>query len=266
MLPPPMNLWWYRTFPRLTFHARKLVGASYEREMQLLEALCDPQKTGIDVGAKVGMYTFRIRDRSSDVIAFEPIPVFQNYLRAVFDGKRGRIEPYALSSEKGSAVLRLPFDGGGGPQFGRSTIEASNQLQVKEVARTEELQIETRRLDDYELPSLGFIKIDVEGHELSVLAGAEKTIAKHRPNLLIECNDDHQPGGVKKLAEWFAAHEYDAYFMFVRDILPMSAYNRSAHWDTNGVENFIGIHRSHPEVLDRLKAVAAKTSLKQRAV
>src|SRR4051812_36698061 len=105
-----MNLWWYRNFPRLTFHARKLVGASYEREMQLLDVLCDPSATGIDVGAKVGMYTYRIRDRSSDVIAFEPIPVLNEYLRASFRGSRARVEPFALSSKCGETVIRMPYN------------------------------------------------------------------------------------------------------------------------------------------------------------
>ena len=30
-----------------------------------------------------------------------------------------------------------------------------------------------KRLDDFDLPPVGFIKIDVEGHEESVLHGAE---------------------------------------------------------------------------------------------
>jgi hypothetical protein len=32
----------------------------------------------------------------------------------------------------------------------------------------------------------GFIKIDVEGHELSVLKGAAQTLRRHRPSLMIE--------------------------------------------------------------------------------
>jgi len=39
------------------------------------------------------------------------------------------------------------------------------------------------------------VKIDVEGHELSVLRGAEKTIKKHKPVILIEIHDftdDHE--------------------------------------------------------------------------
>lgn len=48
--------------------------------------------------------------------------------------------------------------------------------------------IEVIRLDDYKLVRLDFMKIDCEGHELEVLKGAEKTIEKFRPKMLIEIN------------------------------------------------------------------------------
>ncbi len=249
-----MQPFWYRTFPRLTFHARRAVGANYEREMELLGALCDRTRTGIDVGAKVGMYTYRIRAHSSDVIAFEPIPLFNRMLKAVFEGKRGRIEPVAVSSCRGKAVLRMPYDGHGSPQFGRSTIDPGNTLQHEMVARTEELEVETRPLDDYKLDRVGFIKIDVEGHEVPVLEGATNTITANKPNLLIECNDDHQANGRAKLASWLCAHDYDAVFVAGRELLPIDAYVRDQHWREHTIENFICSHRSRPEVREQLAA------------
>jgi hypothetical protein len=41
-------------------------------------------------------------------------------------------------------------------------------------------------LDDYALPSLRLLKIDVEGMETDVLGGAVQTINKHRPILYVE--------------------------------------------------------------------------------
>ncbi len=249
-----MHTWWYRTFPRLTFLARRIAGANYEREMELLDVLCDPTRTGIDIGAKVGMYTYRIRAHSSDVIAFEPIPLFHNMLKAVFEGKRGHIEPVAASSTHGKAVLRMPFDQTDSPQFGRSTIDQGNALTHHQVARTEELEVETRTIDEYKIPNVGFIKIDVEGHEVSVLDGAAQTIDAHKPNLLIECNDDHQENGRAKLADWLRARGYDAVFVVGRDLVSIDKYDRAEHWDKHTIENFICIHSSRPEVRERLEA------------
>jgi FkbM family methyltransferase len=242
----------YRRLPRLVFLMRRLSRANYEREMELLDLLCDRQRPGIDVGAKVGMYTYRIRAHSSEVIAFEPIPMFNRILRTVFAGKRGRVEPYAVSDRRGTAKLRLPYGHDGSRKYGRATIDPDNRFDPEVIARTEEIEVETRRIDDYELPDVGFIKIDVEGHELAVLGGAEATLARHKPNLLIECNDEHQSDAVKRLSEWLDIHEYSAVFLDDRALRPINEYERDVHWIKHEIENFIAIHRKRPDVLERL--------------
>jgi FkbM family methyltransferase len=220
--------------------------------MELLDLLCEPNRASLDIGAKVGMYTYRIRAHSSEVIAFEPVPMFNRVLRAVFEGKRVRIEPFAVSDRRGRAKLRLPYGHDGSRKYGRSTIDPANQFDPEIVARVDEIEVETRRIDDYDLADLGFIKIDVEGHELAVLAGAEATLARHIPNLLIECNDEHQPDAVKRLGAWLDAHGYNARFVDDGELRPIDEYERDVHWMKRGIENFIAIHRSRPEVLDRL--------------
>ena len=249
----------YRHTPRLVFTLRKLARANYEREMELLDALCDRTATGVDIGAKVGMYTYRIRAHSSDVVAFEPIPLFNHMLRAVFQGKRGRIEPYAVSRCAGTAKLRMPVDHAGTHlEYGRSTIEHNNTLVRDVIARVDELEVETRALDDYELARVGFIKIDVEGHELAVLDGAARTVAAHRPNLLIECNDEHQPDAVAKLAAWLAAHQYGAWFLDGQQLSGIDAYKRDEHWRGRGIENFICVHHDRVDVVERLRERALR--------
>src|SRR5882724_13153931 len=218
----------YRRMPRLVFLMRRLSRANYEREMELLDLLCDRDRPGIDVGAKIGMYTYRIRAHSSEVIAFEPIPMFNRILRTVFEGKRGRVEPYAVSDQRGTAKLRLPYGHDGTPKFGRSTIDPSNRFDPEVIARNEEIEVETRRIDDYNFPDVGFIKIDVEGH------------------------DEHQPDAVKRLGEWLDAHGYSAVFVDDRELRPINEYDRDIHWLKREIENFIAIHRSRPDVLERL--------------
>jgi FkbM family methyltransferase len=251
------STWWYRRFPRLVFNLRRLAKANYEREMELLDVLCDRARTGLDVGAKVGMYTYRIRAYSSDVVAFEPIPLFNNMLRAVFQGKRGRIEPVAASDKPGRAVLRMPYDHEGVRQFGRSSIEPANRLEHAQVARTEEIEVETRPIDSYAFPDVGFVKIDVEGHELAVLDGAARTIAEHRPNLLIECNDEHHPRATARLAEWLAAHDYQAAFLDGNQLTGIEHYDHAEHWGKRNIENFICTHQAAGEVRERLARRAA---------
>jgi FkbM family methyltransferase len=244
--------------PRLVFLLRRLRGANYEREMELLDLLCDRNRPSLDVGAKIGMYTWRIRKHSSEVIAFEPIPMFNRILRAVFKGRRGRVEPYAVSDRRGTAKMRLPYGHDGKPKFGRSTIDPANRFDPEIIGRTDEIEVETRRIDDYDLADVGFIKIDVEGHELAVLAGAEATVARHKPILLIECNDEHQPDAIARLSDWLEGHDYNTVFLDGHELRLIGDYQRDVHWRERGIENFIAIHRSRREVLNQLTERVAR--------
>jgi len=59
------------------------------------------------------------------------------------------------------------------------------------VGKTGDLVIQTP-LDSFEneYKDVVFIKIDVQGYELNVIKGAEKVIAKHRPYLFVEFEED----------------------------------------------------------------------------
>ena len=47
----------YRRMPKLVFLMRRLSRANYEREVELLDLLCQRDRPSIDIGAKIGMYT-----------------------------------------------------------------------------------------------------------------------------------------------------------------------------------------------------------------
>ena len=52
--------------------------------------------------------------------------------------------------------------------------------------------------------AVNFIKIDAQGMELDVLAGAEALLQKHRPKLMVAVFNDHQ----KPFARWMMDHNY----------------------------------------------------------
>ena len=54
---------------------------------------------------------------------------------------------------------------------------------------TTETKVTCKRLDDIYKGATSFMKIDVEGHEIQVLKGAENTIKKYMPTILVEIHD-----------------------------------------------------------------------------
>lgn len=237
----------YYCFPKLVHAVRVRGNDNYEEHMELLPALCHPDRLSLDVGAKTGMYTRRIIEYSGDTIAFEPIPVLAHVLRRVFRDV-ARIEKVALSDREGSALLRTPFDRRGKPRYGLSTIDVENRLSGRDVSRVREVTVPTKRLDDYAFSGVGFIKIDVEGHELCVLRGARGTLIRERPNLLVEAREEHHGGAVGKVREWLWELGYHGFFLRNHELLPIGGFDQDVDQRRDGIENFIFIHEECPDV------------------
>lgn len=67
---------------------------------------------------------------------------------------------------------------------------------------------------------VGFVKIDVEGHELDVLAGAEQLIERDHPVFLVEAESRHRADAPRDVFAFFAGRNYRG--VFIRDKQPYS--------------------------------------------
>src|ERR1019366_7519 len=101
---------------------------------------------------------------SHDCVAFEPRTAAADELRRIFQRAPVRVEECALSESDGQATFPEPVR-----DAGRSTLAESNPLEGMGDVKAQ--SVGTRRLDSYAFADVGFIKIDVEGHELAVLRG-----------------------------------------------------------------------------------------------
>jgi FkbM family methyltransferase len=94
-----------------------------------------------------------------------------------------------LSGRAGQGELRYPAGG-----YMSATIAESNRSALESGRLIETVVVPMNTLDSFNFANVGFVKIDVEGHEEAVLHGGLKTIRSEMPNLMIEIEERHAPG------------------------------------------------------------------------
>lgn len=211
---------------------RKLKAAGHEPEVSLLPILNNKTKTAIDVGAAGGVFSAHLLPNALSVIAFEPRPRQARELAVMASSLSLpiQVEAVALSDQVGTAQLRMLLQ-----DIGRSTIEVRNELDDPDGSPSQVLDVPTVTLDSYAFDNVGFIKIDVEGHELSVLKGAQKTIEQSRCNLLIEAEERHVTNATTDLFDWCEENEYAGFFLLDGQLMPISLFQPDIHQDANNI-------------------------------
>ncbi len=200
-----------------------------EPEMRLLAVLCDPSRVAVDVGGHFGIYAYFLMRYARRCVVLEPNPAQVAWLQLALARWRARIDivPVAASDRDGEATLRVP-NRGRVHDSGLATLEAANHSIGDDVAA---VTVATRRIDGLDLGDVGFMKIDVEGHELAVLEGAGATIARDRPNVQVEAEERHRPGTVAAVAAFFAGLDYRGFFDEGGGLVPIERFDTARHQD-----------------------------------
>lgn len=200
------------SFPRLYWRYYEWKRGLAEPEIALVPMLCRKDAIAVDVGGNLGLYTGQLLRHAAACVVFEPIPRMAALLRSGYrdEGTRLRVEEVALSDHAGKTRLRVPR-----AAPGYATLEPQNQLEGKVDLDegVDEFDVELRTLDSYELRNVGFVKIDVEGHEIEVLRGAEATVRREQPTILIEIEERHRPGSVGAVRTFLEALGYRGAFL-----------------------------------------------------
>jgi len=135
----------------------------------------------IDIGAHVGLWSMNITPYFERVLAFEPVKEYCDIYRFNVDMGIAEVHNVGLSNAEGKAKLRFANNGNSGRTMVLPGDGDSCQL---------------RTLDSYGIEDCQLMKLDTEGHELKVLQGAEETIKRTRPVIVLEQNgSDATMGG-----------------------------------------------------------------------
>ena len=152
---------------------------TYEHENQIVfEKYIKPGQIIFDIGAHAGFYTLLasvLVGESGQVFAFEPLPKNISYLK-------GHIELNNLTNVKviESAVSKFS----GITSFTESSTGYQGSISQKGNLEVKVVSLDQLFLNN-EIPVPNHIKIDVEGHEKSVLIGAKSILENYHPTIFL---------------------------------------------------------------------------------
>lgn len=145
----------------------------------LLNLLAPDDAVFLDVGANNGHFSIYLSTRpgfKGHVHAFEPIPGTFAALRAMVDALRCGDTVTCYQAAASDSVGTANMDLGG----------HAGLASIKEGSVENGIAVPTLTLDSLSLPRVDFIKVDVEGHEINVLKGADQLINSHKPYVFLE--------------------------------------------------------------------------------
>lgn len=186
--------WWTRVMPfmdpvRGAFNF-ELYGWDV-RELRFLVRLLRPGMTFVDIGAHHGLYAIlaaRAVGATGRVLAFEPSPTVARRLRwhlRLNAARRVELETCALADRASTMTLYVPIGG----------VDTISSLRPPDLGsgRTRRVEVEVSTLDTItaarRFQAIDLVKLDVEGAELAVLAGATDVLRRHQPMWLFEALD-----------------------------------------------------------------------------
>lgn len=232
---------------------KSLSEVEFDAELLLLEFLLKKDSVFFDIGANKGEYAYYAEKliKPKNIYLFEPEKKLNKLLNAIFKGCN--IFDVALSDSAGTHQFKIPIINGVADNC-LSSLEVNN----KEDDETEAIvyEVKTNTLDNFTKeknvpPDL--IKIDVEGHELSVLKGAEHYISTHHPTLIIEIEQRHHNNiNIDSVFNDFKQKGYNAYY-YSKKQSQLFSYENKAHLTNSKdyfgkidyINNYIFIHSNN---------------------
>jgi FkbM family methyltransferase len=181
-----------------------------------------------DIGANFGIYAVLMAQKSQ-VFAFEPNTKIFRHLEKTAEGKQ--ITPFniALADYNGTADFFVPEEATMGSLVNWTRDDDMSGIQ-KFAGNVSKTTVTVTTLDDIvaerNLLLPNFIKLDVEGAEISVFRGGRKTIASARPVIFFE---------VSAVIWGKMGGSHEEGFRFFKD-LDYSLYLRDKKLDTLNLE------------------------------
>ena len=162
----------------------------------------------IDVGGNVGRWSVDFAKYFDTVSAFEPAPY--------------HIECFEKNCASYPNITLYPYGLSNTNTQGNLEVAVAQHLGSTRVIPSQDGNITLKTLDEHEFTDVDVLKVDVEGLEIDVLQGAEKTIARCKPIIVIErCVFNSERFGLDKMASHNELNRqgYKRLFKITRDCI-----------------------------------------------
>ena len=147
------------------------------------ETFVQPGDVVLDIGAMHGTTAAAYVARgASAVYSFEPLARSRDRIPDELKANPAfHLLPYALCDRSGRQDLIVPRRNDGAGSLSRAYLE---QAKRDDTDPGEVHSVEVRTLDELGLPRANFWKVDIEGAELGLLRGAERTLRDAAPDIV----------------------------------------------------------------------------------
>tara|TARA_A100001015_G_C14894435_1_gene673809 strand:+ start:239 stop:982 length:744 start_codon:yes stop_codon:yes gene_type:complete len=210
----------------------RAINNNYEKELKIIDKFSDKTKDALDIGVYRGVYSFKLAQNFKTVHAFEANPLLYPYLEKNLKKIIHNIKLYnlALSDKNSNTMLKLPLRSNSIFKdnieelfkLGAATIHKDN-----DIVKYNEIPVKTEKLDNITLKNnIGFIKIDVEGHEKNVITGGENLIKKNKPVMLVEIEKKHTKKPVHETINFIKTYGYEAFTYNNESLVKVDSSNK----------------------------------------
>lgn len=186
----------------------------------------------MDIGANAGNYSLMLRENNIQlpIYAFEPHPASFNKLQEVAE-KYGFTAVPKGAGETSTQAAIYDYKGDNGSEHATMYKDVIEHLHK---GNAEEISIVLTTIDEFvdhhDIKKIALLKIDTEGHELSVLKGAMTTIAKGLVDVIqIEFNEMNIISRTffKDIVDILPGYEF--YRLLPDGLKALGAYNTTSH-------------------------------------
>jgi FkbM family methyltransferase len=165
-------------------------------------------RTVLDIGANIGNHTVAFASKAKQVFALEPHP--RNFqLLSINASQYANVKAFNLGASDKQQTLDAVSPSG---NMGASSITPDARLHNPADKVVAFPLIALDDMPEITEQDIGFVKIDVEGHELAALKGMQSILKKQMPLIVLEQHADEISNGTSPVVELLKENGYQHFY------------------------------------------------------